>query len=263
MTTGLPLVLVHGFSQTARSWDPVRTELAAMLPVSPESWAPAQIIAPDLPGHGIERDRPRDLASAAVALADRIGPAHYVGYSMGGRVCLHLAALRPDVVAGLVLINTTAGIDDPAQRAQRREADHRLAARIEAIGVEAFIDEWLAQPMFATLPVDPERIAERLENSASGLADSLRLAGTGEQQPLWDRLGHLRAPTLVITGALDHTFTELGHRLIETIAGATLAVVPDAGHAVHLERPAVVAHLLAQWLAGLDGASDQPAGSDR
>ena len=117
------------------------------------------------------------------------GPATYVGYSMGGRLCLHLALARPETVERLVLVSATAGIEDDDERATRRAADDALATSLERDGVDAFLDGWLAQPMFATL-ADPG-LDDRRRNVAAGLASSLRLAGTGTQQPLWDRLASL------------------------------------------------------------------------
>src|SRR5690606_23536537 len=117
-------------------------------------------------------------------LGDAAGPATYVGYSMGGRLALHLALARPDLVRRLVLIGATGGIDDEDDRAARRAADERLAAHLEQVGVATFVDEWLAQPLFAGLSPTAAARDERLANTAEGLASSLRLAGTGTQEPL-------------------------------------------------------------------------------
>jgi 2-succinyl-6-hydroxy-2,4-cyclohexadiene-1-carboxylate synthase len=167
---------------------------------------------------------------------------------MGGRLCLHAALAAPAVVRGLVLISATAGIDDAGERTQRRTADDALADRIERIGVEAFLDEWLAQPLFARLDDAAQGRAARLENTATGLASSLRLSGTGTQAPLWERLRTLAMPVLVVAGALDAKFVTLAERLATTIPGADLAVVADAGHTVHLEQPERFLDVLRPWL---------------
>jgi 2-succinyl-6-hydroxy-2,4-cyclohexadiene-1-carboxylate synthase len=167
---------------------------------------------------------------------------------MGGRLCLHAALAASDAVRGLVLISATGGIDDVGERDARRRADAALADRIEAIGVPAFVDEWLAQPLFAGLDVAAQGRAERLANTAGGLASSLRRAGTGTQVPLWDRLVDLHVPTLVVAGSLDTKFVALGERLAAAIPGADLAVVDGAGHTVHLERPDDFLAVLLPWL---------------
>lgn len=233
------VTLLHGFTQTGRSWRPLTTGLRA---------AGFELCTPDLPGHGSRTDVRADLwAAARLALADG-GQSAYVGYSMGGRVALHAALLRPDLVERLVLVGATAGIEDEAARDERRRADEALAASIErdaadGAGLDRFIDRWLAGPLFATLPPEAAGRDERVaSNTAEGLASSLRLAGTGTMEPLWGRLGELgrlELPVLVVAGALDEKFLALGQRLVDAIgARATLAVVPGAGHACHLEQPA-------------------------
>ena len=232
------LVLVHGFTQTRRSWDPLLPHLAEH-----------DVVALDAPGHGGASDVDLDLVEGGAWLAAAGGAATYVGYSMGGRLCLHAALAAPDTVRGLVLISATGGMDDVGERQARRASDEALADRIERVGVPAFVDEWLAQPLFAGLSAAAQGRAERLENTAAGLASSLRHAGTGTQEPLWDRLGSLSIPTLVVAGALDAKFVDLGQRLAATIPGAELAVVDGAGHTVHLEQPEAFLAVLRPWLA--------------
>jgi 2-succinyl-6-hydroxy-2,4-cyclohexadiene-1-carboxylate synthase len=232
------LVLVHGFTQTRRSWDPLLPALAAE----------HDVVALDAPGHGRASEVQADLVDGAARLVTAGGAATYVGYSMGGRLCLHAALGRPDAVRGLVLISATAGLDDAGERAARRAADDALADRIETIGVPAFLDEWLAQPLFAGLDAAAQGRAERLENTAAGLASSLRLAGTGSQAPLWDRLGEIAVPVLVVAGALDTKFAGIAERLAAALPRADLALVEDAGHTVHLEQPEAFLAVLLPWL---------------
>ena len=116
------------------------------------------------------------------------GEAAWVGYSMGGRYALHVALRHPGLVRRLVLVSATGGIDDPRDRAARRQADEALAAKVETEGVAAFVAWWLERPLFATLPAEAAAVDSRLGGTAAGLAASLRLAGTGTQQPLWSEL---------------------------------------------------------------------------
>jgi len=239
---GPRVVLVHGFTQTARSWSGFERLLAERVPG-------VETVAVDLPGHGEADVDPRlDLAGSAAHLVDVGGTAVYVGYSMGGRVALHAALAAPDRVRALVLIGATAGIDDPDERAVRRTADEQLAARIEQIGVEAFLGEWLRNPLFAGLSAEAADLDDRLRNTGAGLAASLRSTGTGTQQPLWDRLDEIAVPVLVLAGEHDAKFRALGERLVAGIPSATFVVVPDAGHTVHLEQPAATADIMADWL---------------
>jgi 2-succinyl-6-hydroxy-2,4-cyclohexadiene-1-carboxylate synthase len=237
---GERLVLAHGFTQNRRCWGPFGHELAA----------DHQVVAVDLPGHGLTdpaHDR-ADVSAAGRLLAATGGAAVYVGYSMGGRVALHAALARPDLVRALVLIGATAGIEDPATRSARRQADETLAARIAELGLAAFLERWLANPLFAGLPAGAAALDQRLTNRPEGLSASLRCAGTGCQDPIWDRLGALQAPVLVLVGERDHKFTAVGRRLIERLPRAAMRSLP-ATHAVHLEQPTAAAAAVRQFLA--------------
>lgn len=234
-----PVVLVHGFTQNAETWGPLRDELARDRPV----------IAVDLPGHGASSHLAFGLWDTARLLAHVEPGADHLGYSLGGRVCLHLALGYPDAVRRLVLIGATAGIVDPDVRAARRRADRALADRIEAAPVAEFLTHWLDQPLFRTLPRDAASLPARMANTAAGLAASLRTAGTGDQEPLWERLETLRMPVLLVAGALDFRFAASAKAMADFIgANASVSLVPGAGHACHLERPAYVARVVRAFL---------------
>jgi 2-succinyl-6-hydroxy-2,4-cyclohexadiene-1-carboxylate synthase len=236
--TGERIVLVHGFTQTGRSWDRVAARLSG-------TW---EVVTVDAPGHGASATIRADLPETAVMLGATGGPATYVGYSMGGRLCLHLALARPELARRLVLVSATAGIEDPGERAARRQADEQLAASIERDGLDAFLDRWLDLPLFATLPRDAAGLEDRRRNTAGGLATSLRLTGTGTQESLWDRLGELTMPVLLVAGELDARFVEIAERMAGLIRGSSLEVVAGSGHSVHLERPDAFTDTLERWL---------------
>lgn len=241
--SGPTIVFLHGFTQTGRSWDAITISFEAT----------HTCVTIDLPGHGDSSDGARSLTEAADDVAAVLrtldAPATLVGYSMGARVALHVALTHADLLRRLVLVSGTGGIDDDAERAARRASDEDLAARIEEIGTDAFLSEWLAQPMFRTLPPDAASLDERRRNSPIGLADSLRHSGTGTQEPLWDRLDRINVPVLVVTGDLDTKFTALGDRLTERLPRATHVRVADAGHTVHLEAPETFIDVVRRWLA--------------
>jgi 2-succinyl-6-hydroxy-2,4-cyclohexadiene-1-carboxylate synthase len=233
-------VLLHGFTQNAACWSPIDDDLAV----------DHDVTRVDAPGHGGSTAVRADLWETGRSLADAGGRGTYFGYSMGGRMALHAALVASDVVERLVLVSTTAGIDDDRARAARRAADDALADHLIDVGVEQFVDQWLAQPLFATLPAARAHRAGRLTNTAEGLASSLRLAGTGTQDPLWDRLGALTMPVLVVAGELDAAYRAHGERLVAAIGDrAELAVVPGAGHTVHLEQPEAFLAVLRDWLS--------------
>ncbi len=220
-------MLVHGFTQTVRSWDSVASGLTGR----------REIVRIDLPGHGLSSDLRLSFNETAAAIAGAGGKGAYVGYSLGGRLCLRLALDRPDLVGALALVGASPGLDDPAERATRRRADEALAVQIETDGTTAFVDGWLRQPMFAGLSPSPGDRAARDANPPGGLAAALRLLGTGTQEPLWDRLGELTMPVLLVVGEHDVKYTALAERMATAIPNATVVRTPGAGHAAHLERP--------------------------
>jgi 2-succinyl-6-hydroxy-2,4-cyclohexadiene-1-carboxylate synthase len=233
------VALVHGFTQTSRCWAPLDRHLAV--------WG--SVWGVDLPGHGASPPGPVDLWSTGRAAASATPADLHLGYSLGGRVLLHGSLADPEAVDRLVLIGAHPGIEDPDARRRRRAEDDARAEHLERVGTAAFLDEWLAGPLFAGL--DPARAHRRarLVNEAGALADALRMLGTGVQDPLWDRLGELAMPVLVLAGERDGRFREIGTRTAQAIgANATFATVPQVGHAVHLEDPKTTTAIVRSWL---------------
>jgi 2-succinyl-6-hydroxy-2,4-cyclohexadiene-1-carboxylate synthase len=234
------VVLLHGFAGTRHSWDLVADRL------DPERYTP---LALDLRGHGEARDaRPIDFAAVAADVA-AAAPARVVlcGYSLGGRVALLVALAAPERVSRLVLVASTAGIDDPLLRAERREADERLAADLERGTIEEFADRWMRRPLFAgTPPAAAARWrADLLRNDPGALAAALRGIGAGAMEPLWERLPELAMPVTIIAGERDGRYAAIGRRLAATLLDARLLLVPGAGHGLPREAPQAVAAAIA------------------
>jgi 2-succinyl-6-hydroxy-2,4-cyclohexadiene-1-carboxylate synthase len=198
----------------------------------------------DAPGHGNNHNGARSLPHCADDIAVAMQPGILVGYSMGARMALHVALLHPHLVSQLVLISGTPGLATETERIARRNSDNELADRIEKIGTHAFIDEWLALPIFAGLTDSTNQKDNRLRNSAKGLADSLRFAGTGTQESQWSHLHKLSMPVHLIVGETDAKFTAIANDMQPLLQSGDVTVVPNVGHTVHLENPTVVGKLL-------------------
>ena len=226
------VVLVPGFTQTAASWRGVAEIVEASCDVT----------AMDVPM--------RDTFLATVsAIGARGRQAVYVGYSMGARLCLRLALDRPDLVRGLVLVSGTPGLADAQARAERVASDENLARAIETGGVDAFLDEWLAQPMFATVPADAPGLHERHGLTAVYLAHSLRVLGVGSIEPMWDRLRELAMPVALVTGTDDAKYDHLAQLMLERVHTDAVHVRLEGGHALLLEQPAVLGGFIAAFAA--------------
>jgi len=235
---GPRLTLVHGFTQTGRSWGEVARLFATGF----------EVRRVDLPGHGLSAAARMSFEETASAIGDLGGRSVYVGYSMGARLCLRLALDRPELVRGLVLVGGSPGLTTDLERASRRAADESLAHDIEKVGTAAFLRRWLSQRMFATLTSTDEDLASRRANSPEGLAAALRALGVAAQEPLWKRLAELDMPVLLVAGELDAKFAISGERMAAAIgANALAATLPGCGHAAHLEQPDAFCRLV--WRA--------------
>jgi len=225
VTEDHPYFLIPGFSQTPPAW----ADVVDALP--PGRQAEALTVPLGLDFH----------QTAAHLAGERRGT--WAGYSMGGRLALQIAIDHPAVVDKLALISSTAGIADQPTRDRRRLQDDELAAWIETNGTEAFLERWLARPLFAGL--DREGARRHRLRSASEVAGQLRRLGQGVQLPLWDRLAGVVVPVAVVAGEQDTTYSLIAAAMASAIGpNATLHIVPGAGHALLLEKPDLVAGIL-------------------
>jgi 2-succinyl-6-hydroxy-2,4-cyclohexadiene-1-carboxylate synthase len=232
------IVLLHGFTHTGASWDPVVAELRGRY----------RVLAPDIRGHGSASDVEPVSLDGVVEDLRRVEPVVLGGYSMGARLALH-AALAAPTVRRLVLIGGSPGISDPSERAARRAADEQLADELGQLSIEEVADRWAAGT--AVLAGQPPSVAavaraDRLRNTPAGLARALRGLGTGALPSLWDRLGEITVPVTLIVGERDAKFRAIAERMAARIPCAAVDVVPGAGHAVPLEAPAALAAILAR-----------------
>jgi 2-succinyl-6-hydroxy-2,4-cyclohexadiene-1-carboxylate synthase len=232
------VVLLHGFTHTGASWDPVISALG-------ESY---RALAPDIRGHGRASAATPVSLQAVIADVQALSPSGFTlaGYSMGGRIALHVALAAPQRVNHLVLIGASPGLADPAERAARRAADERLAAEFEALDIEAVAERWANTSVLAGQSDDVRQAAhaDRLRSTPAGLARALRHLGTGALPSVWDRLWELTMPVTLITGARDEKFRRIATQMATGNPGVHIEVIPDAGHAVHLEAPHAVAALI-------------------
>lgn len=237
-STGIPLVLLHGFTGTSSTWDRFR--------ITGER--KCRLIAIDMPGHGKTiGNMPvtmEQFSDDLQALLGSIGikQYHLLGYSMGGRAALFHACKYSASILSLVLESASPGLETETERTIRKERDEQIASKILSEGVESFVDQWESLPLFDSQKRLPDDVrtgirTERLGQRAEGLAASLRGMGTGAQLSLWTELPSLKMPVLLIAGSLDLKFIKIAEQMNERLQNGEIRIVSDAGHAIHVEKP--------------------------
>lgn len=257
----VPLLMLHGFVGSSADYDAVVMTLAQN----------RQVIRIDLPGHG-ETIAPYELdyftfdrcVDAIVGILDALDLRRIAlaGYSMGGRVALHVALEVPTRLGALILESTSYGIVDPIERKKRQVDDQSLANWIEQHTIAEFVDRWEQHPLFASQTHLPSEAREhqkrdRLKRSTRGLAWALRGMGVGNQRPLRDDLKNIDVPTLLLAGQLDGKYVSIATEMSTLIDRAQLTVIPGVGHNVHLEAPAHYAQIVGNFVANVD-AKENP-----
>jgi len=238
------LVLLHGFTNSGASWEPVISGLGERY----------RAIAPDIRGHASASGTEPVTLSAVIDDLAAIPDLEFslAGYSQGGRIALHVALALPRRVRRLLLIGASPGLADEAERTARRLADERLAEQIESLPIEDFARQWAETAILRDIDCDIAAVshADRLGSTPAGLAAALRGLGTGTLPSVWERMHELQMPVTLIAGERDTKFTALAHEMARLIPHATVTIVPRAGHAVHLERPDAIVHALLHVPAG-------------
>lgn len=245
------VIFLHGFMGDGGDWSEITEILSASF----------RCIALDLPGHGRTKSPGGEEAFRMEAVAGSIlsfcrsrhlETPHVVGYSMGGRLALFLAARFARFFGRFVLESASPGLASESERRARRERDAALAHRLETGDYARFLSDWYDQPLFATMRNYPERFQHLLSSRAgrdpSGYAASLRMMGTGAQPSLWDDLDHLSRCRLIV-GEKDAKFRQIAGDMQARNPSVTVSVVENAGHNVHWEKPEQYARLVRDFLA--------------
>ena len=254
------VIFLHGFTGSSEDWRSVVAALDGRY----------RCLAVDLPGHGASLGLPPEdytiegATRSLLALLDEIGaerPA-LVGYSMGGRLALYLVLRHPERCAGLFLESVSPGLEDAMEREARRRSDEEKAERLEAGDLASFLYDWYRQPLFASLSrhegLIEAMIEARSHNDPDELARSLRGMGTGTQPSLWGDLTGLRIPALVVAGELDERYAGIAARMASLNPRMRTAIVPGAGHNIHLEHPEAYLALLKLLLSAPEAEFPSP-----
>ena len=240
------IVLSHAIGCDLMMWDGLANLLAA----------DCQVITYDHRGHGSSESMPglysmADLADDAAQLLREIdtGPVIWIGLSMGGMVGQELALRHPSLVRALVLANTTSAYPEAARAAWQQRIATVREQGIEAIA-EAVMGRYFHDDFRARQAATVARFRARLTSTeVTGYVGCCHAVGTVDTTA---RLPQIKAPTLVIAGALDQgTPLAMSQTLVEGIAGAQLAVIAQASHISAVEQPEEFAALVTDFISGL------------
>lgn len=255
--TNAPIIcFLHGFLGSGEDWQPIITVLSTTY----------NCIAIDLPGHGrsvqLEDEAYHFNHTAAlvaeIAQQQKQRGCHVVGYSMGGRIALALAVMYPELIQSLTLLSASPGLASEQERIARQNSDGAIAKRLETENTEQFLRDWYTQPLFAALaankPLLEVTIARRLQHDPKEWAKALRGTGTGIQPSYWEKLERIRIPTLLLTGKKDSKFIAIADMMKQNNTQFITEITPNAGHALHIEQPSVVAKHIRSFIAHQKGS---------
>lgn len=168
---------------------------------------------------------------------------HVVGYSMGGRIALHLARCYPDLISQLTLISASPGLEHAQERRARIIADRALAQRMRRTTMREFLTYWYKQPLFSSFKAHPSfrrLLRRRALQDPMEQAHILETLGTGNLPSLWHEMPKFRVPIHLICGESDLKFCSIANRMLSLNTQIDLTVVAKAGHVVHWESPRAV-----------------------
>jgi 2-succinyl-6-hydroxy-2,4-cyclohexadiene-1-carboxylate synthase len=242
-------VYLHGFLGDAETFTDVCTALPASaihLPLTLYGHAGAEE-SQELESFEQEVDR----LACLIRRHFQAQPAHLVGYSLGGRLALGLLVRAPALFRSATLVSTRRGLDSVQERQERLQSDMKWAGLLRRHGLEAFLDTWDKQPLFASLRMLPsDRIAalreRRLRHSAEGLAQALAGLSLGRMPSYAREIEGIEVPVTLVAGALDPKFCDLASDLARLFHRGLLVVVKDAGHNLVIERPEDVAQAITE-----------------
>lgn len=251
--SGPPLVMLHGFTGSRGTWDPLIEKLSNTF----------QLIVIDMPGHG--GSEMNELLTITHFCEDlnafldhlELPTVHLLGYSMGGRAALSFAVTYPEKIRSLILESASPGLKTEEERANRRQADERLAEQIGTEGLESFVNYWQDIPLFdsqKSLPKTVQKMIrkERLSHTKEGLAASLLRMGTGAQPSWWNDLNKLNCPVLLMAGEWDEKFVRINERMHDLFIRSQFEVVPKTGHAIHVEQPGIFGKIVEEFILNQD-----------
>jgi 2-succinyl-6-hydroxy-2,4-cyclohexadiene-1-carboxylate synthase len=247
--TGSPLLWLHGFMGSYDDWRTL---------VNEHFGAYCNILV-DLPGHG-QTHLPQGLEYSALLaqLKRQLSEAGFesfvpIGYSMGGRIALHLQQQFPESIPALVGLSTAPGLKTAQERQQRQDLDARLMQKLDQVGFATFLKDWYKLPLFQSIYQNDKlmfwSMATRSDNDPEQLRRALQRLGNGALPSLWQALPWMALPLLLISGSLDEKYCRINREMMTQLPQARHTILAGADHAFHLEKPLETTRLIKQFLS--------------
>lgn len=236
------LVLIHGFLGGTGYWLPFTTAANSYF----------DVIAVDLPGfagsaHIPAPDSIAGLSQTVVEILDYLDIQRFslLGFSMGGMVAMQTALDHGKRVEKLILYGTAASGDLP----DRFESWDASIERMQAHGVEATADKTV-RSWFVEAEAHPYYPACREACRGASAPSCIKIMRALQSWSVRDRLGEIKAPTLLVVGDKDRSTKPAESIAIwERVPGAQLCVLPNGAHGVHMERPDLFNRIVLDFLA--------------
>lgn len=244
-----PWICLHGFLGTGADFD-----------ILADHWANhPMLLAPDLPGFGkspsLESDpTTQQLCKSLLPLFESCTTRPVLlGYSMGARLALQCALAYPSLLAGLVIIGGTPGIEMESEREARRASDTEWINILKSQSLSSFLLKWKQQSVIRSqaniAPVYYEAMQNRRKQlEPEVLCNYLSAFGTGSMPDIWNRIHEIKLPTLLLTGEHDTKFTNIAQKMRPLLPQAIHSIIPDCGHAALFEAPDSVIESLKHFL---------------
>ncbi|WP_082233531.1 2-succinyl-6-hydroxy-2,4-cyclohexadiene-1-carboxylate synthase [Halobacillus massiliensis] len=246
---GIPLVFLHGFTGSADTFN-------ESISLFSRTWRTIKV---DMPGHRktgeLGEIRMKEFCEDLHHILKEmsLNKIHLIGYSMGGRSALSFAAYYPEMIDKLVLESASPGLANVGEQLERQKKDQHLIEKLMAQGLENFVNMWERIPLFDTQKMLRKEVRdrirkERMSHTSKGLAESLAGMGTGRQPSWWEKLPELSHDVLLVAGMEDYKFIKLNEKMEKLLPHARFHKIPDAGHAVHVEKPEFFAEIVEEFM---------------
>ncbi len=252
--SGTALLWLHGFMGSTEDW----------IPLVDSHFSGYSNILIDLPGHGSSTlshlDDSIRLLETLVTQLHHLGvtSATVIGYSMGGRVALHLQKHFPELVDALVILSGAPGLKTESERQSRIKSDIQLIERLENEGFAKFVKSWYDLSIFGNISKNhdlmDQLLVQRAKNDIAQLAQSLIIYGNGALPSLWDHLIKVNCPILLMSGSDDTKYVNIHTEMLRSLPRGKHLTVDGCGHAFHLEKPletvGAIRHFLSETIEG-------------